>query len=94
VAARVYPITLTNKEVEVILSWAAVCENEGFWTATDDRVRSRLSSFLDNLDLLEPIPDVREPTDDEIYNGFGREGGISYDPYDEPGSLGENDWRL
>lgn len=35
-----------------------------------------------------------EPTDDEIYNGLGREGGIAYDPADEPGSLGENDWRL
>lgn len=37
---------------------------------------------------------VDEPTDEEIYNGFGVEGGIAYDPYDEPGSLGENDWRL
>jgi hypothetical protein len=35
-----------------------------------------------------------EPTDDEIYNGPGREGGISYGPDDSPGSLGENDYRL
>lgn len=41
-----------------------------------------------------PGGDDREPTDDEIYNGYGREGGISYDVYDEPGSLGEHDFRL
>lgn len=35
-----------------------------------------------------------EPTDDEIYNRPGVEGGIGYDMFDEPGSLGENDWRL
>jgi hypothetical protein len=36
-----------------------------------------------------------EPTEDEIYNGYGREGGIGYDTtYDEPGSLGEHDYRL
>ena len=40
------------------------------------------------------------PTDDDIYNrSFGPhtgvEGGIAYDTTaDEPGSLGENDWRL
>ena len=40
------------------------------------------------------------PSDDEIYNrSFGShrgvEGGIAYDTSDdEPGSLGENDWRL
>ena len=34
-----------------------------------------------------------EPTDDDIYNGHGMEGGIAYTT-DEPGSLGENDWRL
>jgi hypothetical protein len=44
------------------------------------------------------VPD--EPTDDEIYNRVtgphtGVEGGIAYDTsMDEPGSLGENDWRL
>lgn len=43
---------------------------------------------------FEVIATDSEPSDDEIYNGFGREGGIAYDPYDEPGSLGENDWRL
>lgn len=37
----------------------------------------------------------REPTDDEIYNRPGVEGGIGYPlEADEPGSLGENDWRL
>lgn len=35
----------------------------------------------------------REPTDDEIYNRPGVEGGIGY-THDAPGSLGENDWRL
>jgi len=40
---------------------------------------------------LEP----REPTDDDLANGFGMEGGIAYDTTDnEPGSLGENDPRL
>lgn len=35
-----------------------------------------------------------EPTDDDIYNGPGVEGGVVYDQFDGPGSLGENDWRL
>jgi hypothetical protein len=36
-----------------------------------------------------------EPTDDEIYNRVGVEGGIGYSLTDDsPGSLGENDWRL
>jgi len=35
-----------------------------------------------------------EPTDDEIYNRPGVEGGIAYAMDDAPGSLGENDWRL
>jgi hypothetical protein len=39
-------------------------------------------------------PEDREPTDDELYNGPGREGGIAYGPDDSPGSLGEHDWRL
>jgi hypothetical protein len=34
------------------------------------------------------------PTDDEIYNRPGVEGGIAYPMDDGPGSLGENDWRL
>jgi hypothetical protein len=34
------------------------------------------------------------PTDDEIYNRVGVEGGIAYPLDDAPGSLGENDWRL
>jgi len=35
------------------------------------------------------------PTDDEQMNRYGVEGGIAYDTTaDEPGSLGENDWRL
>lgn len=37
---------------------------------------------------------ANEPTDEEIYNGLGREGGIGYPLDDRPGSLGENDWRL
>ena len=44
------------------------------------------------VDLTEPGC-VREPTDDDLYNGHGMEGGIAYTT-DEPGSLGENDWRL
>ncbi len=36
----------------------------------------------------------REPTDEDVYNGYGREGGIGYAPDDQPGSLGENDPRL
>ena len=36
----------------------------------------------------------REPTDDQWYNRPGVEGGIGYAPDDQPGSLGENDWRL
>ncbi len=36
----------------------------------------------------------REPTDDDIYNRPGVEGGIGYAPDDQPGSLGENDFRL
>lgn len=37
----------------------------------------------------------REPTDDEIYNRAGVEGGIGYSLADDsPGSLGEHDWRL
>lgn len=38
-------------------------------------------------------PSAREPSDDEIYNRPGVEGGIPY-TNDEPGSLGENDFRL
>lgn len=35
------------------------------------------------------------PTDDQLANGYGVEGGIGYSVVnDEPGSLGENDWRL
>ena len=35
------------------------------------------------------------PTDDQIYNRVGVEGGIAYDTTaDEPGSMGEDDWRL
>ena len=36
-------------------------------------------------------PEDREPSDDELYNGFGMEGGIPYSP--EP-ALDEHDWRL
>lgn len=46
-----------------------------------------------NNDDIAALTD-REPTDDEIYNGPGREGGIGYDMFDGPGSLGENDYRL
>ena len=48
-------------------------------------------AWLDLQDALATPND--EPTDFEIYNGFNREGGISY-TIDEPGSLGENDPRL
>jgi hypothetical protein len=34
------------------------------------------------------------PTDDEIYNRPGVEGGIGFPMDDAPGSRGENDWRL
>lgn len=39
-------------------------------------------------------PCAPEPTDDDLANGFGMEGGIPYATDDGPGSLGENDWRL
>ena len=52
-------------------------------------------------DALEAAKaDAEEPTDDDIYNRStgpytGVEGGIAYDTTDDqPGSLGENDWRL
>lgn len=38
--------------------------------------------------------DDREPTDDEVYNRVGVEGGIGYPLDDGPGSLGEHDFRL
>ncbi len=44
--------------------------------------------------MMSTFEDDREPTDDDIYNGYGREGGIAYAPDDQPGSLGENDPRL
>lgn len=55
------------------------------------------SDGAEGLDLeeLQAWVSREEPTDDEIYNGVGVEGGIAYDTTaDEPGSLGENDWRL
>lgn len=39
-------------------------------------------------------PNRGEPTDDDIYNGPGVEGGIVHGPDDEPGSRGEHDPRL
>lgn len=43
---------------------------------------------------LQTRSEADGPSDDEIYNGPGREGGIAFGPDNEPGSLGENDWRL
>ena len=49
-------------------------------------------------ELAERIVDRRRaedgPTDDEVYNRPGVEGGIGYPLDDGPGSLGENDPRL
>ncbi len=50
--------------------------------------------WIVGTDADELVEDDREPTDDEIYNRPGVEGGIVYDQFDEPGSLGEHDWRL
>ena len=56
---------------------------------------SELATDLDHDALAEIIRQIDGPTDDEIYNRVGVEGGIAYDTTtDEPGSLGENDWRL
>jgi hypothetical protein len=60
-------------------------------------VVATMSGMPDDDELSE---DDLEPSDDDIYNRSfsehtGVEGGIYYDTtMDEPGSLGENDWRL
>ena len=59
------------------------CERSQWATSTDDDALADIQRAIDG------------PTDDEIYNRVGVEGGIAYDTTaDEPGSLGENDWRL
>jgi len=55
--------------------------------ATEARI-DELAAYADSRPWID-----REPTDDELANGHNREGGIAY-TVDEPGSLGENDWRL
>jgi hypothetical protein len=62
-----------------------------------DRIARNAVDVADKLaaDELEARRHEDGPTDDEIYNRVGVEGGIAYDTTaDEPGSLGENDWRL
>ncbi len=58
------------------------------------KVAEGLDRLASALHRLNELVDEREPTDDDIYNGYGREGGIAYAPDDQPGSLGENDPRL
>ncbi len=60
---------------------------------TDRAARLLIDATHEAIDR-ESADEDREPTDFEIYNGYGREGGIAYAPDDQPGSLGENDWRL
>jgi hypothetical protein len=60
---------------------------------------ARAYSFVQLQELYGQWSDEREardePTDNEIYNRPGVEGGIGYSLADDsPGSLGENDWRL
>lgn len=71
----------------------AAAKDDPRFVEVPDRPTEEEFASLPVLDLDEFQRDG-EPTDDEIYNGYGREGGIAYDPTDEPGSLGENDWRL
>lgn len=70
---------------------------------TENRAMRSMEKMLRNADRLWRIEDKLEeaqrqedgPSDDEIYNRVGVEGGIGYDTTaDEPGSLGENDWRI
>ena len=74
---------------------------------TENKAMRNMEGTLRKLDRLDYINDKIHsaaleaqrqedgPTDDEIYNRVGVEGGIGYDTTaDEPGSLGENDWRL
>lgn len=76
-------------------------EDVAGWTL-DDYVIPRLASglwFGDEVDGDDPLivklqRDIDGPSDDDIYNRAGVEGGIAYDMDDAPGSLGENDWRL
>jgi len=63
-------------------------------------VRMRHIERLEQKDAFRCEPDPScgqsdgEPSDDEIYNRAGVEGGIAYPLDDAPGSLGEHDWRL
>jgi len=70
---------------------------------TENRAMRNMEKTLRNADRLYHIEEKLEeaqrqedgPSDDEIYNRVGVEGGIAYDTTaDEPGSLGENDWRI
>jgi len=70
---------------------------------TENRAMRNMEKTLRNADRLYRIEEKLEeaqrqedgPSDDEIYNRVGVEGGIAYDTTaDEPGSLGENDWRI
>lgn len=66
------------------------------------RVMEQALRRMDQLDriLEQQQRDEDGPSDDDIYNRVtgpftGVEGGIAYDTTaDQPGSLGENDWRL
>lgn len=68
------------------------------WLLRDDETgesRADRLSWDDGEDEWRRRRDEDGPTDDEIYNRPGVEGGIGYDiGGDEPGSLGEHDWRL
>ena len=69
----------------------------------ENRAMRNMEKTLRNADRLYHIEEKlweaqRQedgPSDDEIYNRVGVEGGIAYDTTaDEPGSLGDNDWRI
>lgn len=63
------------------------------WRPT--RTTERLEDLLVDEDAMaQRRRDEDGPTDDELYNRPGVEGGIAYAMDDAPGSLGENDWRL
>lgn len=64
------------------MAWLTMCSSCGATPA------------LHRRDLCEECGAAAgEPTDDQIYNRTGVEGGIGYTD-DALGSLGENDWRL
>lgn len=77
-------------DVDCGCGWGDLC------TWKEEQVQARIDAEQQEAADAEAQVD-REPTEDELANrswyGGGVEGGIPYTT-DEPGSLGENDWRL